>query len=268
MTAANTQDIKSILEALLFISEHPITIVQMKDVLEGVSVDNIKTILQGLQEDYAHQNRGMVIVEIADGYQMLSNSFYAPYVRNFFKTRHKEKLSKPALECLAIIAYRQPVSRTDIELIRGVNSDGVVIHLLEKGLIKITGRKEIPGRPYLYGTTKQFLEYFGLKSLSGLPKLEDFPSLQPTEGGESKSPESDLPSQSEEVKELARVVATPGESPQNEVNPVNENPWQQTDLAISEPSGQDVQPSQEPAPTSSTLQESIKNESQELSTTD
>ena len=108
---------------------------------------------------------------------MLSNSQAAPYIREFYKTKTKEKLSRPALESLAIIAYKQPVGRAEVEVIRGVNSDGTIAHLLNKGLIKITGRKEVPGRPFLYGTTKEFLEYFGLRSLEDLPKIEEFNQL-------------------------------------------------------------------------------------------
>jgi segregation and condensation protein B len=131
---------------------------------------------------------------------MLSNPAYASYLRNFYKTKHKEKLSKPALESMAIIAYKQPVTRSDIELIRGVNSDGVVTNLLEKELIKVVGRKDIPGRPYVYGTTKQFLEYFGLKSLDDLPVLEEFPTLQPPEESDrieesEPSPETENPNE-------------------------------------------------------------------------
>jgi segregation and condensation protein B len=145
--------------------------------LGNSDADEIRKLLKALQADYEKSDRGMMIREIAGGYQMLSNSQYAEYVRNFFKTRVKEKLSRPALEALAIAAYRQPVSRADIEVIRGVNSDGVVTNLLEKGLIKIVGRKDVPGRPFLYGTAKAFLEYFGLKSLKDLPKLEDVSEL-------------------------------------------------------------------------------------------
>ena len=119
----------------------------------------------------------MVVVEIAGGWQMLSNSHVAAYIRAFYKTKTKEKLSRPALESLAIIAYKQPVGRAEVEVIRGVNSDGTIAHLLNKGLIKIIGRKEVPGRPFLYGTTKEFLEYFGLKSLEDLPKIEEFNQL-------------------------------------------------------------------------------------------
>lgn len=169
--------LKGAVESLLFISDKPIEIDQIKEALETFEAAEIRQMIKVLQDEYAEHARGMSIIEIAGGFQMLTNPQYAEYVRNFFKTRVKEKLSRPALEALAIIAYRQPVSRADVELIRGVNSDGVVTHLLEKGLIKIVGRKDIPGRPFIYGTTKLFLEYFGLKSLKDLPKLEDVSEL-------------------------------------------------------------------------------------------
>lgn len=181
MDASGGNYIKGIIETLLFISEKPVMLNQIKEVIEGVDTGEIRDIITSLQKEYEERKSGIVILEIAGGYQMLTNSDYAMYIRKFYRTRHKEKLSKPALETLAIIAYKQPVSRNDIEIIRGVNSDGVVTHLVEKGLIKIAGRKDIPGRPYIYGTTKQFLEYFGLRSLVDLPKLEDFSSLQPSE---------------------------------------------------------------------------------------
>ena len=175
---SSLEHIEGTIEALLFVSEKPITLEQFEEVLETVGSAEIKEAVGQLQKEYTQKNRGMVIAEIAGGYQMLSSPHYALAIRRFYKTTHKEKLSKPALETLAIIAYKQPVARVDIELIRGVNSDGVVAHLLLKGLIKIAGRKEVPGRPFIYGTTQQFLEYFGLKSLDDLPKLEEFPNLQ------------------------------------------------------------------------------------------
>jgi len=178
--------IKGTIEALLFTSEKPVVLEQIKDVLEGSDTQTIRAMINSLQKEYEERKSGISIVEIAGGYQMLTNSDYAMYVKKFYRSSHKEKLSKPALETLAIVAYKQPVSRLDIELIRGVNCDGVVVHLLSKGLIKIIGRKDVPGRPYLYGTTKQFLEYFGLKSLEDLPKLEDFSSLQEPSGQEIK----------------------------------------------------------------------------------
>ena len=187
--------VRGVIEAILFVNEKPVTLEQIKKVIDTVSVADIKRILQEMQTEFEKRKNGMMIIEIAGGYQMLSNPLYANYVREFYKTKHKEKLSKPALETLAIIAYKQPVSRADIETIRGVNSDGVVVHLIEKELIKIVGRKDVPGKPYLYGTTKQFLEYFGLKSLDDLPKLEEFPDLQPVqiEEGETAAASAEEP---------------------------------------------------------------------------
>ncbi len=172
---------KSGIEALLFVSDKPIALEQFKTVFPELKPAEIVGLIQQLQEDYVNRQAGMVIVDIAGGWQMLSNSNAAGYIREFYKTKSKERLSRPSLESLAIIAYKQPVSRADLEIIRGVNCDGTVAHLLNKGLIEIVGRKEVPGRPFLYGTTKAFLEYFGLKSLEDLPKLEQLPQLSQVE---------------------------------------------------------------------------------------
>jgi segregation and condensation protein B len=175
------EHIKGVVEALLFVNEKPIMIDQIRKVLDTVTPTEIKKAISIIQKEHEGRQSGVNVVEIAGGYQMLSNPIFANYIREFYKTKHKEKLSKPALETLAIMAYKQPVTRADVEVIRGVNSDGVVTHLVEKELIKIVGRKDVAGRPFLYGTTKQFMEYFGLKSLDDLPNLEEFPSLQPEE---------------------------------------------------------------------------------------
>jgi segregation and condensation protein B len=171
------QNYKSAIEAILFVSEKPVVLDQLKDVLPELKPSQIHDLIKQIQDEYVNRNSGLVVVEIAGGFQMLSNSQAAPYIREFYKTKTKEKLSRPALESLAIIAYKQPVGRAEVEIIRGVNSDGTIAHLLNKGLIKITGRKEVPGRPFLYGTTKEFLEYFGLKSLEDMPKMEEFAQL-------------------------------------------------------------------------------------------
>ncbi|MFP4473366.1 MAG: SMC-Scp complex subunit ScpB [Candidatus Omnitrophota bacterium] len=183
--------IRGAVEALLFISDKPVPLDQITEALETVETADIRQAVKDLKHDYDSRDCGMTILEVAGGYQMLSNPQYSEFVRNFFKTRVKEKLSRPALEVLSITAYRQPVSRGDVELIRGVNSDAVVNTLTEKGLVKIVGRKDVPGRPYLYGTSKAFLEYFGLKSLKDLPKLEEFidqmtQDALPGEDGEQK----------------------------------------------------------------------------------
>jgi segregation and condensation protein B len=171
------QNYKGAIEALLFVSEKPVVLDQLKEVFPELKPSQILDLIKELQEEYVNRTAGMVVVEIAGGFQMLSNSHAAGYIREFYKTKTKEKLSRPALESLAIIAYKQPVGRSEVEIIRGVNSDGTIAHLLNKGLIKITGRKEVPGRPFLYGTTKEFLEYFGLKSLEDMPKIEEFNQL-------------------------------------------------------------------------------------------
>lgn len=168
---------KSAIEALLFVSDKPITIDQFKAVFPELKPNQIQDVAKSLQDEYVERQAGMVVVEIAGGWQMLSDSHVATYIREFYKTKSKEKLSRPALETLAIIAYKQPTGRAEVEIIRGVNSDGTVAHLLNKGLIRIVGRKEVPGRPFLYGTTPQFLEYFGLRALEDLPKIEEFNQL-------------------------------------------------------------------------------------------
>ncbi len=202
-TSAN-EYLKGAIEALLFISEKPVALEQIAEVMEeGVGAVDVRKLIEDLREEYDTKQRGMVIVEIAGGYQMLSSSHYVSFVRNFLKTKVKEKLSRPSLETLAIVAYKQPVSRGDIELVRGVNSDGVVLHLLNKGLIKIVGKKDVAGRPFLYGTSKLFLEYFGLKSLRDLPKLEDV-SLLLANSQESSQP---LEGMSQEESALAASLA-------------------------------------------------------------
>lgn len=190
---------KGIVESILFVSDKPVTIEQFRQVMEEVSADDIQGIIQSLKVEYSQKVGGMVISEIAGGYQMLTNPSHASHIRNFYKTRTKEKLSRPSLETLAIIAYKQPVSRADIELVRGVNSDGVMAHLLAKALVKIVGRKEVPGRPFLYGTTKEFLEYFGLRSLEDLPKIEEFPLLSTAgEATHSDQPQAEVREMTEE----------------------------------------------------------------------
>jgi segregation and condensation protein B len=201
MEQAQFDHLKGAVEALLFVSERPVTIDQLKEAVPGSSAHDLKEVLAALEAEYLTPSRGISVLEIAGGWQMLSNSLFAGYIREFYKTRQKEKLSRPGLETLAIIAYKQPVSRTDVELLRGVNSDGVVMHLLNKGLIKIAGRKEVPGRPYVYGTTQLFLEYFGLRSLEDLPRLEEFPALT------AKTNEVPATPNPEAVPVLEKVVA-------------------------------------------------------------
>jgi segregation and condensation protein B len=163
---------KSILETILFLSGELITCSTLKDVLE-LPESEIRSLMEVLISEYRERNTGLLIIEIANGYQMVTNPLYAEWIMKFKKMRMSSKLSMPALETLAIIAYKQPIIRAEIESIRGVNSDSAIKTLLEKRLIKIMGRQEVPGRPFLYGTTREFLQYFGLKDLTELPTLKD-----------------------------------------------------------------------------------------------
>ncbi len=134
----------------------------------------VRKVMEELMRDYKERNAGLLIVEIAEGYQMVTNPDFALWVKKLRNVNQSNKLSQPALETLAIIAYKQPVTKLEIDQLRGVNSDGAVKSLLDKRFIKIVGKKETPGRPFLYGTTKEFLQYFGLKNLSELPPIDEF----------------------------------------------------------------------------------------------
>lgn len=181
---------KYVIESLLFVAESPLLIEQIKNILDHLETHRIRDLLGELKKEYQDSCRGIRVVEIAGGFQMVTNPDFSTHLKKYYKQKHKEHLSSPALETLAIVAYKQPVTRLDIESIRGVNVDGVIRHLLEKGLIRIIGRKEVIGRPFVYGTTKQFLEYFGLNSLEELPKMEEFSSLVPRVDKEENKVES------------------------------------------------------------------------------
>jgi len=167
------REAKNIIEAMLFVSDKPLFVSEIKGVLEEFSAQEIKDIILELAKEYEDTARAFRIKEIAGGYQILTDPMLAPWLKRLYKTSGPDRLSGPGLETLAIIAYKQPVTKAEIELIRGVNVDGVLKTLIEKNLIRITGRKETVGRPILYGTTQEFLQYFGLNSLDELPKLEE-----------------------------------------------------------------------------------------------
>jgi len=170
-------NIKSIIESLLFINEKPITINELVEAI-GVDKKTIETNIEELIEEFKNRNSGICILKVAGGYQMCSNPENEQWVKKLYQEKNKQKLSSASLETLAIIAYKQPITRLEIEAIRGVNVEGILKHLLELGLIKTEGRKEVIGRPFLYITTRKFLEYFGLNSLKELPKLEEFASIE------------------------------------------------------------------------------------------
>jgi segregation and condensation protein B len=175
------QEAKPIIEALFFVSPEPVSIERLQEVLEGIDRARIQSLLEGLTREYEQNGHGLQLVEVAGGYQLTTKQECAPWIRRLEEIRTASRLSKPALETIAIIAYKQPITRPEIEEIRGVDTAGVIKTLLERRLIKIAGRREAVGRPLLYGTTKEFLEYFGLRDLSGLPSLKEFKEVAQAE---------------------------------------------------------------------------------------
>jgi len=170
--------IKSVIEALLFSCDKPLLIEQIRSLFADLEPSQIRSILEEIKSEYGSQKRGIRIVEVAGGFQMVTAAELANFLKKFYKVQRKERLSRPALETLAIIAYKQPVTKLQIQSIRGVDVNGIVNNLKDLGIIRIVGRRRAPGRPFLYGTSRQFLEYFGLKSLEDLPKIEDFPKME------------------------------------------------------------------------------------------
>ena len=163
---------ESVVEAVLFASDEPLTPNRLADIV-GVSVKDIREHINSLNDKYQANNNAFRIEEIAGGYQLLTLSSYNPWLKKLLRARSDSKLSPASLETLAIIAYKQPVIRADIEAIRGVAVGEIVRSLMFKGMVKIVGRAEVLGRPMLYGTTKKFLEVFGLNTLKDLPKIEE-----------------------------------------------------------------------------------------------
>jgi segregation and condensation protein B len=164
---------KAALEAILFVAGDIVTVASLNKATD-IPLAEIKSLMSGLIADYRDRNSGIIIAEIAEGYQMVTSPDTGAWIKRFKNIHQTGKLSQPAIETLAIIAYKQPITKIEVDQLRGVNSDGAVKSLLDKRLIKIVGKKETPGRPFLYGTTIEFLQYFGLKSLSELPPINSF----------------------------------------------------------------------------------------------
>jgi len=176
-----------VIEALLFSAQKPLSTAELRNAMKNAGKEDeltpnefarvneaeIAAALEELKIEYIQQQRGFQLIEKADGWQLASDPKYAQWVRQLFPAAKPARLSSPALETLAIIAYRQPITRADVEVVRGVNIDAVLQTLLERGLVKISGRAEVPGRPLLYETTEFFLEHFGLRNLDELPNAEE-----------------------------------------------------------------------------------------------
>jgi segregation and condensation protein B len=173
-------ELTAVLEALLFVAGEPMSLDKLAEVLEGTDTGRIREALDRLRQNYDDAGRGLQIVEVAGGYQIATRSECAPWIKALEKIKTATRLSRSGLETLAIVAYKQPATRGEIEAIRGVDSAGVLKTLLERRVVKIVGRREGLGRPMLYGTTREFLHYFGLKDLAELPALKEFKEVAET----------------------------------------------------------------------------------------
>ena len=189
------EEVNRVIESLLFVHEHPLTVDNIVKIIgDQAGKKEIKETLMELLAEYQGMGRSFQLVEVDGGYQFRTKAAYARWIKNLRKVK-PAKLSQSALETLAIVVYRQPIVRAEIEHIRGVDSGWVLNSLLEKGLIKILGRKEVAGRPLVYGSSRRFLEIFGLRDLSALPTLQELDALRDKEGAEHQ--EVELPKEEE-----------------------------------------------------------------------
>src|SRR5438093_7485566 len=203
-------NLSRVVEALLFSAQKPLSIRELTTAIKGAGAEDelspnefarvteadIAAALEELKIEYVQEQRAFQIIEKAEGWQLVTDPAFARWVRQLFPVPKPARLTAPGLETLAIIAYRQPITRADVEAVRGVNIDGVLQTLMERGLVKIAGRAEIPGRPLLYETTQFFLDHFGLRNLDELPNVEELRTRHlpkarvPTGAGDANAPES------------------------------------------------------------------------------
>ena len=188
----DTANLDNIILALLFASDEPLSVKRISIVLDDLSAPVIHESLERLESDFGTEDSAIHLDQVAGGYQLTTSSRYAEYVARLYRGRRKQRLSKASMETLAIIAYRQPVTRADIENIRGVGCGGVVTTLMERSLIRIVGKARVLGSPFLYGTTSEFLEYLGLDSLKDLPSLEDLEVLLEEEAASEPGDENNV----------------------------------------------------------------------------
>jgi len=166
-------DPKLTIEALIFVSNAPVTRSQIREIIKDSKDEDIEKFINDLNDEYERSNRSFRVEEIAGGWQIRTKPEFAAPIKSLLNIQRRERLSGPALETLAIIAYKQPITKAEIEGIRGVNVDWMISNLIDKDLVRVTGRKDIIGHPFMYGTTTRFLEHFGLASLKDLPNVEE-----------------------------------------------------------------------------------------------
>ncbi|MCY4485753.1 MAG: SMC-Scp complex subunit ScpB [Deltaproteobacteria bacterium] len=207
--------LRGVLESLLFAADGPVSAERLRDAVGEVPRKEIIDALEALRHEYEHTGRGLRVAEVANGYQLRTAREHAEFVRRLTAVK-PARMSRANLETLAIIAYRQPVTRAEIEEIRGVNVDGVVSTLLERRMIRIVARKDVAGKPFLYGTTREFLEAFNLKDLAGLPTLEEMEDMtQALRGAEAAElfPEEGVTEDDLSDARPVNIAETAGESP-------------------------------------------------------
>ncbi len=206
-----------IVEALIFASDSPLPARKIKELIDEdtIGVKEIKEAIEQIKQFYEENDSPLEIQEVAGGYQIVTRKYYAPYITRLYKSRSTQRLTQKGLETLAIIAYKQPITKQEIEAIRGVNSDAVIRTLIERHLITVSGREKAPGNPLLYGTTKYFLEYFGLNDLSDLPKLKEMDELLK---GDEQFLESLDQVSLESLDAEALGLKYPGEQPEDNEN--------------------------------------------------
>ena len=184
---------KRILEALLFVFGQPVALKRIIEILPDLEAAHIRSLIQTLNTEYATSGRAFHIQEVAGGYQLVTDQALAPWIKRALDQPKPDAVSTAALETLAIVAYRQPITKAEVEAIRGVDVTASLETLVERRFVRVAGRKESPGRPFLYGTTTEFLRHFGLKSLEALPTIK-FPTIQ--EPAAELAPASSAPSAS------------------------------------------------------------------------
>lgn len=204
-------NLENIVFALLFSADEPLTMRKLTSILDGTPAADIGASIEGWRKRLDDEAWSIVIEKVAGGYQLSSRAEYAPYIARLYSGRRKMRLSKAALETLAIIAYKQPITRAQIEHVRGVACGGVITNLMERALIRITGKAKVLGAPFLYGTTHEFLEYLGLNSLKDLPSMEELEEMLERE--ESAVPE---PAAADAVDEEGAAIERESETPDEE----------------------------------------------------
>lgn len=186
--------LRAVVEALVFAAEEPLTVADLRDLFPDVDADVLTEALDSLTRDYDTEQRGLQIQQVAGGYRISTRSEFGEWVRALFRSRNRRRLSGAALETLAIVAYRQPITTPEIHTLRGTDPAGVLANLLEKKLLRVVGRRKVVGRPVLYGTTRDFLSHFGLNSLEDLPSLDEFGDMASAlKAGATAAPADSLP---------------------------------------------------------------------------